>query len=112
MVENPALQCMLLSDERDAVNDKANQPDLDLHDVSSSGQLHDRLASRFGFLDYYGRNWDAFDDCLWEFGPTTGTLRVRGWRRLSERLPRDATMLRTCLEDHAKDNPGLHIVWE
>jgi ribonuclease inhibitor len=96
----------------DSMSDERNQPDLDLREVATLDELHDRLASRFGFPDYYGRKWDAFDDCIWDLGPTTGTLRVRGWRGLSERLPRDATMLRSCLEDHAKNNPELHIVWD
>jgi hypothetical protein len=52
------------------MNDEANEPDLDLCDVSSADELHDRLASQFGCPDYLRTQWDAFDDCIWELGPT------------------------------------------
>jgi Barstar (barnase inhibitor) len=44
-------------------------------------EMHRDLADVFGFPGYYGRNWDALNDCLSDFraldrGLPAGTLRV------------------------------------
>lgn len=36
------------------------------HMVSRSS-AHSELASAFAFPDYYGKNWDAFNDCLGDY---------------------------------------------
>ncbi len=37
---------------------------VDVNGVDTTKALHELLASRLGFPDYYGRNWDAFNDCV------------------------------------------------
>jgi RNAse (barnase) inhibitor barstar len=33
-------------------------------EVRDANSLHSELARTFSFPDYYGRNWDAFNDCF------------------------------------------------
>lgn len=89
--------------------------DLQLHDVDLTGiaaspVLHQYLAATFAFPSYYGHNWDAFDECIADFGPRSGVLRIRGWDSLKNRLPRDADILRLCLDDFAK-SVNIRIEW-
>ena len=37
---------------------------IDLTGVSDKGALLDRLAAALQFPDWFGRNWDALEDCL------------------------------------------------
>ncbi|TOH04642.1 ribonuclease inhibitor, partial [Vibrio parahaemolyticus] len=37
---------------------------IDLIMIENENQLHELMANCFGFPDYYGKNWDAFWDCL------------------------------------------------
>jgi RNAse (barnase) inhibitor barstar len=84
---------------------------LDLTPVTSIIELHDLLASFFGFPEYYGRNWDAFDECIADF-PPTGTLTIRGFQRFQNAFPRDAHILKKCLDGVAAENPGLVLRYE
>ena len=87
-----------------------HQLDVDLHGVCTSVELHDRLASTFSFPDYYGRNWDAFDECIADYGPFSGILKIHGWDELRIRLPQDAELLHSCLDNFAK-SVNLRVVW-
>ncbi len=40
---------------------------LDGRRMTSRQAAHDELALAFGFPDYYGHNWDAFNDCMGDF---------------------------------------------
>jgi ribonuclease inhibitor len=83
---------------------------LDVGDIDSSAALHESLASIFSFPDYYGRNWDAFDECIAEI-PMPAVIDVAGLFTLRSRLPRDASLLMTCLT-HARSHalPGNLVV--
>ncbi|WP_346767010.1 barstar family protein, partial [Vibrio sp. 2-2(9)] len=37
---------------------------IDLVMIENESQLHELMANCLGFPDYYGKNWDAFWDCL------------------------------------------------
>ena len=39
---------------------------LDLSNCKDLYELHQQIKIAFDFPDYYGENWDAFWDCLWE----------------------------------------------
>ena len=40
---------------------------LDGRRMTSRQTAHDEIALAFGFPDYYGHNWDAFNGCLGDF---------------------------------------------
>ena len=60
---------------------------VDLPEALSSGQLLDQLGSALLFPDYFGRNWDAVDECLqdinWIQGRATVILVFHADRLLS-----------------------------
>lgn len=71
--------------------------DIDVSAVTNSDALHELLASKLGFPHYYGRNWDAFDECISDAElPLPHTVRVQGVENLRTRLPREAELLRKC----------------
>jgi hypothetical protein len=40
--------------------------------------FHSTFATTFGFPDFYGRNMDAWIDCMGDLGEDTGMTTVRG----------------------------------
>ena len=86
---------------------------LDVSGLTTSDELHDLLASRLAFPGYYGRNWDAFWDCITdpEQSVMPATLCIRGWKELRQRLPRDAQLFRSCLADLAGERDDVRVEW-
>jgi hypothetical protein len=86
---------------------------IDVSDVSSSSALHELLAQKLRLPDYYGRNWDAFDECFGDpdAGPLPASVRIVGWAALVRRLPRDATLLRQCIEDGVAKGARCKVEW-
>jgi len=37
---------------------------IDVSEIQTSEQLHHLLSAELGFPNYYGNNWDAFDECV------------------------------------------------
>jgi len=37
---------------------------VDCSQINDAADLHDRFAQTFGFPAFYGRNWDAWIDCM------------------------------------------------
>ncbi|HKB91974.1 MAG TPA: barstar family protein [Opitutaceae bacterium] len=85
---------------------------VDVGTAETSAQLQDLLASGFSFPDYYGRNWDAFHDCITTLDPMPKKIVVRGLRALSQRLPRDAEQLTNILEDFQAAPDLTHVEME
>jgi RNAse (barnase) inhibitor barstar len=69
---------------------------VDVTDVLTSQALQELLARVFRFPEYYGRNWDAFDECISEVA-RPAAIRIVGISALKARLPRDAGLLLDCL---------------
>jgi ribonuclease inhibitor len=80
----------------------AKELEIDVTRVDTQAQLHELLAEKLGFPDYYGGNWDAFNDCVRDIeGPLV--VRVKGFARLRFRLPRDAKIWTNCARDLEPD---------
>jgi RNAse (barnase) inhibitor barstar len=82
---------------------------IDVGSVKSREELHSLLAKTLGFPDYYGNNWDAFDECIRDF-PPAGPLRVTGIQKLSHSMPREAELLKQCLADFQSELPDRRQV--
>ena len=83
-------------------------------DVTSAQSLHEKLAATLGFPGYYGKNWDAFWDCITDPDQSAMPRRllIKGFDVLQERLPREADLLRQCLLDRQREHPEFEVVFE
>jgi ribonuclease inhibitor len=77
------------------------QYSVDLSGVKSRDDLHNLIAQVFSFPDYYGRNWDAFDECIADIGRPVSIV-VTGFESLRFALPREAKLFVECLRLAAK----------
>ncbi|QQZ39793.1 barstar family protein [Pseudomonas sp. SK3(2021)] len=77
---------------------RLQQVDIDVNAVTSTVELHATLRDALGFPDWYGANWDAFRDAITGLVEMPVQLEFHGWDELATRLPRDARLLRQCLE--------------
>jgi RNAse (barnase) inhibitor barstar len=74
---------------------------VDLSGIESRDDLHDVISRAFLFPDYYGRNWDAFDEGIVVLAPPVFIL-VTGFESLRFVLPREAELFVECLNLAAK----------
>ena len=86
---------------------------IDLSEVRTASVLHELLARKLGFPDYSGRNWDAFDECFGapDAGSLPDSVRFVGWEALNQRLPREAKLLRECVEDGLAKGVQCIVEW-
>lgn len=75
----------------------ANNVMINLAEVSSREHLHELLAIAFQFPEYYGRNWDAFDECIRDI-VLPAQVKIAGLKQLLARLPREAAHLQACVD--------------
>jgi RNAse (barnase) inhibitor barstar len=84
--------------------------DINVAEVSTREALHQLLADAFQFPDYYGRNWDAFNDCIRDV-ELPRRVTIRGLEELRRKLPREAELLTRCVGDFVDEDPGRSIVF-
>lgn len=82
---------------------------LDAKAITDWDSFHSVCAAELGFPDFYGRNMDAFNDCLNYIDEGDGMSRfhlkpgeilvieVPGWADLNKRLPEIAQALIECV---------------
>jgi ribonuclease inhibitor len=87
---------------------------IDVGHFSSSLSLHEGLAAVLGFPGWYGKNWDAFRDCVnhSDISVMPSLLVIRGCEILAERLPRDARLLRELLDEMVTRRPEIAVQYE
>jgi RNAse (barnase) inhibitor barstar len=86
---------------------------IDLSEVRTAHALHQLLARQLVFPEYYGNNWDAFDECFGDpdAGRLPGAVRFIGWKVLAERLPVEAERLRECVKSGLADGVRCKVEW-
>ncbi|MDQ1091510.1 ribonuclease inhibitor [Xanthomonas sacchari] len=85
--------------------DRIKLIEVNLAAVESAAELHALLSESLGFPGWYGRNWDAFWDSITGLVKMPETLRLKGWRELETKLPRDAELMKLCLDEMAIKYP-------
>lgn len=80
--------------------------EVDVTNVNSVQELHERLATALGFPDFYGKNWDAFWDAITGLVAMPHRLIISGWLDLMARWPKDAQIMANCLMDYNEQFPS------
>lgn len=62
---------------------------LDLHGVQGVADIHTAVKAAFAFPAYYGRNWDAMWDCLYDLGRGPIEVEILGYREAAAALGTD-----------------------
>ena len=89
----------------------AAEAEIDVSGVSTSIELHERIATALAFPDYYGRNWDAFDECSRDPDVRIpGVVRILGFQSLERRLPREASLMRRRFSEREAEG-GFSVEW-
>ena len=83
---------------------------LDLSEVTSKSELHEKVKNFFGFPDYYGGNLDALYDCLTDISEETNVTII-----LPERWPKEKSkyiknFIKVC-GDAASENEKLTFLF-
>ena len=76
---------------------------VDVSRASTREELHSLLARALEFPDYYGHNWDAFDECIRDVS-LPARVQVTGLAALQARLPREAELLQRCIDEFARES--------
>ncbi len=68
---------------------------LDFSNVNYYLEVHEIIKNGLDFPDYYGKNWDAFWDCLTDMacGPKVICIWITGFARLEQKFPKAAKMI-------------------
>jgi RNAse (barnase) inhibitor barstar len=76
---------------------------IDVSSVKSHQELHSLLKDVFQFPDYYGKNWDAFDECIRDV-ELPPHIEIVGLKTLRARLPGEAELLQQCVADFVNES--------
>jgi ribonuclease inhibitor len=86
-----------------------NEIKLDLNGVESEGEFQDRLYEAFDFPYYYGRNPDAFWDCITEIFDNT-TVFISGIESLPEGMVNLVDQYVNMLRAYENERSGRFVV--
>lgn len=78
---------------------RAQLIDIDLLAIASPEELHSLLMRSLNFLGWYGANWDTFWDAITGLVEMPFVIKFLGWHEFSQRLPREADLLKECLSE-------------
>jgi ribonuclease inhibitor len=88
----------------------ASSLSIDVASATSGEALHELLAEAFQFPAYYGRNWDAFDECIRD-SSRSSQVTISGLESLRARLPREAELFSQCMRSFAAEDPRRNVTF-
>lgn len=62
---------------------------IDVSNITTSKQLHERLKQSLESPDFYGMNWNAFWDAITGLVEIPKKLIIVGWKNLVRNIPED-----------------------
>ena len=84
------------------------------HGLTTKGELLRALASALDFPDYFGENWDAFEECLRgvdrSVAGTPAVVEITAADVVRDRLPREVGLLQEIWGDAGQDAVTPHLV--
>lgn len=83
---------------------------VDLDGVSDKAAMMDALADGLGFGAYFGKNFDALEECLLD-SDLRGVVAFTGGGALISAEPAIVRTLNSVLNDVCSEMPGLSFVW-
>lgn len=83
---------------------------IDMSEIASIDHLHEVLSEALDFPGWYGKNWDAFWDSITALVEMPEHLQLIGWGPFAERFPRDASIMKKCLDDMSSELPTLAAI--
>lgn len=75
---------------------------LDLAVIRTKEELMDWLEENFHFPEYFGRNWDAVDECLRDMGPGDMTLEILNENEISDEMKSEMEILKLVMGHYLK----------
>ena len=82
-----------------------DQIELNVSGIFDERSLHHYLFKMLNFPEYYGSNWDAFDECIRDV-EVPKKLIISHFAELQSKVPRGARLLKECLDDFSKEKEG------
>ncbi|AYZ64277.1 ribonuclease inhibitor [Burkholderia multivorans] len=79
--------------------------EIELGDIESVRQLHERMMTQLKFPHWYGKNWNAFWDAITGLVEMPLVLRLKNWIEFERRFPHDAMLMNDCLQDMERKYP-------
>lgn len=75
-------------------------------------EIHSLLADALEFPNYYGKNWDAFDECINddEASNPPGKLIIIGWDNFIRDHRKDAELFWSCIEGRAATKKPTEVL--
>lgn len=85
---------------------------IDFSNVKYYGEIHTIIKEALDFPDYYGRNWDAFWDCLTDMVGRKVAIEIIGMDRIRDMYPDIAVKMLGILKGfkHYEDDEFVHEI--
>ena len=85
---------------------------LDFSDVKCWDDLHDLFKEKFGFPEYYGRNWSALSDCLWDrfVNEDNYIVELHGFLSLNEDMAENCRIMLEIFREAHTQTPNVKFV--
>ena len=82
---------------------------MDLSGCKYADSIHETIRKAFGFPAYYGKNWDAFWDCIQDFffDPKPREIQIIGFYSLPADLQKYCTPMLSLLQDIHNEHPEI-----
>ena len=76
------------------------------------GEIHSLLAEALEFPDYYGKNWDAFDECINDDEASNPPVKliVKGWDHFIREHIKDAKLFWSCIEERKNTKKPTEVL--